>query len=69
MFGRYKIEFSYIQDGRRVKETDIFWGDNAQEAVDTCRSENLRQFAEQFGRIEYVYKECDDCWDYRDDWD
>ena len=42
MFGRYKIEFSYIQDGRRVKETDIFWGDNAQEAVDKRAAERKR---------------------------
>lgn len=53
----YEITYSYIQDGRRVKETDVFFGDNAQEAVDTCRSENWHQFDDQFGRIERIYNE------------
>ena len=53
----YEITFSYIQDERRVKETDTFYGNNTQEAVDICRAENLCMFAEQFGRIETIYDE------------
>ena len=65
----YKITYSYIEDGHRVKEYDIFWGDTTQEAVDTCRAENLEFFANRFGRIESVYKEELDCWSERSDWE
>lgn len=65
----YKIIWSYWQDGRRIKDQDVFHGDNTQEAVDTCRAEYINEFADCFGRIEEVYKECPDCWDYRDDWE
>lgn len=65
----YLIYYSYWQDGRRIKEKDLFWGDTTQEAVDNCRHENDYQFSEQLGRIENVYKECNDCWEEREDWE
>ena len=37
----YKVRFSYLQDGRRVYDEDIAWGDSAQEAVDQIRDEYL----------------------------
>ena len=65
----YKITYSYFEDGRRVKEYDIFHGDSTQEAVDSCRAENIHYFEEQFGRIESVYICLTDCWSQRDDWE
>ena len=53
----FEITFSYIQDGKRIKETDVFYGNSTQEAVDICRAENLRQFADQYGRIEIIFDE------------
>ena len=53
----YEITFRYIQAGKRVRETDVFFGDSVQEAVDTCRAENICQFADQFGRIETICNE------------
>ena len=63
MFGRYKIKWSYYEDGQRVKETDIFWGDNAQEAVDTCRAEYLNDFTNKFARIESVWLDQVENWE------
>lgn len=65
----YKITYSYYQDGERIKEYDIFFGDNDQEAVDNCRAENAQLFSEQFGRIESVYIELADCWSQRNNWE
>ena len=65
----YLIYFTYWQDGRRIREKDLFWGDTAQEAVDNCRAENLYEFSEQFGRIEEVYKEYEDHWGEVEDWE
>ena len=65
----YKITYSYIEKGRRVKEYDLFRGKDTQEAVDICRAENIHYFSEQFGRIESVYIELTDCWSQRNDWE
>lgn len=65
----YMIEYSYYLNGKRVKEKDIFFGDNTQEAVDTCRAENNYYFSEGFGRIERVLKECYNGWEERDNWE
>lgn len=68
MFGRYKVEFSYLQDGKRIHEWDVFWADNAQEAVDNCRSEYIRDFTDKFGRIEEVLYDGRECWEIKENW-
>lgn len=62
----YKVEFCYIQDGRRVNELDVAMGDDAQEAVEQIRHkysdcEDLQ--------IESVWREYPDCWSRVETWD
>lgn len=51
----YEVRFSYIQDGRRVHDKDIAWGDCPQEAVDQIRDE-YGDFSEDL-QIESVYQQ------------
>ena len=69
MFGNYMIKFNYYQEGKRIKETDTFWADSAQEAVDMCRAEYHTEFSDHFGRIECVYREGFNSWDVVESWD
>ena len=62
----YKILFTYLQAGRRVKDMDIAYGDNAQQAVDQIRNE---YFGMEGLEIEVVFRECMSSWDLVDCWE
>lgn len=65
----YKVEFSYLQEGKRVKDKDWFTADSAQEAADDCRYAYFQEFSLQEGRIENVYRLTALGWELRSNWD
>ena len=59
----YKIEFSYLRDGRRVYETDFTNSSRAADAADEIR----REYSDLDGlRIEQVWIDTGRAWEVRE---
>jgi len=59
----YKIEFSYMRDGRRVREYDVITSSRAADAADEIR----REYADLDGlRIEQVWIDTGRAWEIRE---
>ena len=62
----YKVEYSYMRNGKRVTEHDTSYAYRAQDAVDDVR----RWYANLDGfRIETVYRDSGTCWDITEAWE
>jgi len=59
----YKIEFSYMRDGRRIYETDFTHSSRAADAADEIR----REYSDLDGlRIEQVWIDTGRAWEVRE---
>ena len=62
----YKEEWSYTNsDGKFCKEYDLFFECSAKNAVKRVY-DDYSQYSDL--RIQYVWKECADCWEEIDSW-
>ena len=63
----YKVEFSWIQDRKRVKARNWFPGDSAQEAAENCKA-IFQDLGLKEGQIENVYRLTGYGWEICGNW-